>query len=359
MWRYQIPVPQGIGSIVRVEAPEPQPGPGQVLVAMRAWSLNYRDLAMPRGGYPGNDKVRRDPPLVPLSDGVGRVVAVGPGVRSPQVGERVVSCFFQDWVDGELTQQGMRSALGGACDGVLAERVVLSARGCTLAPACLTDAEAATLPCAGVTAWAALTAAGLRPGQTVLVLGTGGVSLFALQLAKAAGARVIITSSRADKLERAADLGADELIDYVKCPNWDEQVLALTAGVGVDNVIEVGGAGTLERSMRAARVSGCVSLIGVLSGEPEAQPSPLAALFRRLTVRGIYVGSSQMQRQLTSALEVSAASAGVTGPGTHRFPLRPVVDRVFDANEVAEVRSAYRYLKSGKHFGKVVLQLGG
>lgn len=330
-----------------------------MLVEMSAWSLNYRDLAMPRGGYPGNDKVRRSPPLVPLSDGVGRVVAVGDGVESPCVGQRVVSCFFQNWVDGELTQQGMQSALGGACDGVLAERVVLAAQGCTLVPDCLTDAEAATLPCAGVTAWAALTAAGVRAGQTVLVLGTGGVSIFALQLAKACGARVIVTSSRADKLERAGELGADERIDYVSCPDWHKQVLALTGGLGVDNVIEVGGSGTLERSMQAARVSGCVSLIGVLSGEPERQPSPLPALFRRLTVRGVYVGSWQMQQQLISAVRVSAEAGAVPGSGARRFPLCPVVDRVFDCGEVGGVRAAYRYLKSGQHFGKVVLQHNG
>jgi NADPH:quinone reductase-like Zn-dependent oxidoreductase len=305
---------------------------------MRAWSLNYRDLAMPRGGYPGNDKVKRAPPLVPLSDGAGEVIGVGPGVRHLALGDRVITSFFQRWVDGELTQDGHGSALGGALDGVLAEQVVLDEAGLVVAPPSLSFEQAATLPCAGVTAWAALTGASTTPGQNVLLLGTGGVSIFGLQLAKAMGARVLITSSSGQKLEHARRLGADELINYVEVPEWQKRVLDLTSGVGVDHVLEVGGLGTLQRSIRATRVSGTISLIGVLSGQPEQNPSPLELMFKRQTLRGIYVGSRRMLEELCRAVEVNR--------------ITPVVDRVF---AFGEVQDAYRYLKVGQHFGKVVI----
>src|SRR5262245_9450347 len=268
MRRYEIREPKGIASLECLDREEPRPGPGQVLVEMKAWSLNYRDLAMPRGGYPGNDKALRAPPLVPLSDGAGEVVAVGAGVRSFAPGDRVIGSFFQLWADGELGVEGRASALGGAIDGLLAERVVLPEGGLVAAPPSLSFEQAATLPCAGVTAWAALAAAQTTPGQNVLLLGTGGVSIFGLQLAKAMGCRAIITSSSGAKLERARRLGADETINYSQTPDWDDQVLRLTGGVGVDHVLEVGGAGTLERSLRATRVSGTISLIGVLTGNP-------------------------------------------------------------------------------------------
>jgi NADPH:quinone reductase-like Zn-dependent oxidoreductase len=339
MRRHQIRDPRGIGSIENVEVDAPRPGPGQVLVEMKAWSLNYRDLAMPRGGYPGNEKVKRAPPLVPLSDGAGEVVAVGPGVSQFAPGDRVVTSFFQRWVDGELTQDGHGSALGGALDGVLAEQVVLDEVGLVAAPPSLSHEQAATLPCAAVTAWAALCAAPTTPGQNVLLLGTGGVSIFALQLAKAMGARVIITSSSAHKLEQARRLGADELINYVEQPAWAERVLALTGGVGVDHVLEVGGLGTLQQSIRATRISGTVSLIGVLSGQPEHNPSPLELMFKRQTLRGIYVGSRRMLEELCRAIEVNR--------------ITPVIDRTFGFSEVQE---AYRYLKAGQHFGKVVIR---
>jgi NADPH:quinone reductase-like Zn-dependent oxidoreductase len=338
MRRYQIREPKGIGSIECVDVEAPRPGPGQVLVEMKAWSLNFRDLAMPRGGYPGNEKVKRAPPLVPLSDGAGEVIEVGAGVRHFALGDRVVTSFFQRWVDGELTEDGHGSALGGALDGVLAERVVLDEAGVVAAPPSLSHEQAATLPCAGVTAWAALTGTPTTPGQNVLLLGTGGVSIFGLQLAKAMGARVIVTSSSAHKLEHARRLGADELINYVEVPEWPERVLALTGGVGVDHVLEVGGLGTLQRSIRATRVSGTVSLIGVLSGQPEESPSPLELMFKRQTLRGIYVGSRRMLEELCRAVEVNR--------------ITPVIDRVFGFGEVQE---AYRYLKAGQHFGKVVI----
>jgi NADPH:quinone reductase-like Zn-dependent oxidoreductase len=316
-------------------------GYGQVRVEMAAWSLNFRDLSMPRGGYPLNDKVLTAPPLIPLSDGAGRVVEVGPGVETLRPGDRVVSSFFQQWEDGELTLAAHRSALGGAIDGVLAERVVLAERGCAKIPETMTDAEAATVPCAGVTAWAALTAAGLRAGQTILVLGTGGVSLFALQLARASGATVLVTSSSDDKLARAKALGAAHGINYQTHPEWHEPVIEFTGGVGVDHVIEVGGPGTLARSMSAVRVGGTVSLIGVLSGNAPS-PSPMPAMFRGLTVRGIYVGHRQKEIEL---LRVMSSNR-----------IAPVIDRRFSFEDPAEVRAAYRYLKSGAHFGKVVIE---
>ncbi len=338
MRRYEIREPKGIGSIQCVEVKSPRPGPGEVLIEMKAWSLNYRDLAMPRGGYPGNDKVLRAPPLVPLSDGAGEVLEVGAGVTGFAPGDRVVTSVVQRWVDGDLTAEGKASALGGALDGVLAERVVLNQEGCVAAPPSLSFEQAATLPCAAVTAWAALTGAGAIAGQNVLILGTGGVSIFGLQLAKAMGARVLIISSSAAKLERARVLGADETINYVERPDWDLRVLDLTAGVGVDHVLEVGGAGTLERSLRATRISGTISLIGVLTGSPERNPSPMDVMFKRLTLRGIYVGSRRMLEELCRAIEVNA--------------ITPVIDRVFPFEKVQD---AYRHLKSGQHFGKVVI----
>jgi NADPH:quinone reductase-like Zn-dependent oxidoreductase len=339
MRRYEIREPKGIAAIQLVEAETPRPGPGQILVDMKAWSLNYRDLSMPRGGYPGNDKVLRAPPLVPLSDGAGEVLAVGPGVKEFAPGDRVITSFCQGWLDGDLTPEGRATALGGSIDGVLSERVVLDAFGCVRAPASASFEQASTLTCAGVTAWAALMAAGSRAGQSVLLLGTGGVSIFGLQLAKAMGLRVIITSSSSEKLERARQLGADETINYNEQPDWDERARQLTGGVGVDHVLEVGGAGTLERSFRATRMGGTVSLIGVLTGQPEKNPSPLEVMWKRITLRGIYVGSRRMLEELCGAVEVNR--------------IQPVIDRVFDFDAVQE---AYRYLKSGQHFGKIVIR---
>lgn len=338
MRRYEISEAKGIDAIQCVERVVPRPGSGQLLLDMKAWSLNYRDLAMPRGGYPGNDKVLTSPPLVPLSDGAGEVLEVGPGVSGFAPGDRVITSFFQRWVDGAMTAEDKASALGGAIDGVLAEQIVIDQEGCVAAPPSLSLDQAATLPCAGLTAWSALTEGGLRPGHNVLLLGTGGVSIFGLQLAKVMGARVIITSSSSEKLERARMLGADEAINYQEHPNWDEQVLKLTAGVGVDHVLEVGGPGTLERSLRACRIAGTVSLIGVLAASPEHQPSPMDVMFKRITLRGVYVGSRRMLEELCRAVEINL--------------ITPVVDRVFPFDDV---KAAYRHLKSGAHFGKVVI----
>lgn len=340
MFRYELTSPSGLESLRRVDSAPAPLGSHDVRVAMRAWSLNYRDLSMPHGGYIRNDKIKTAPPLVPLSDGAGEVIEVGEAVDRFTVGARVCPCFFTDWIDGELTESHFGSALGGAADGVLAEEVVLPQHALVTAPANLSFEEAACLPCAAVTAWQSLTMAGLAPGQTILTLGTGGVSIFALQIAKAAGARVIITSSSDEKLERARTLGAHAGINYTSTPDWDVAVRELTGQRGVDNVIEVGGAGTLARSLRSARVSGTVSLIGVLTGDSE-NPSPLPALFNRITIRGIYVGSRAMFESLCRAVEVAT--------------IHPVIDKVFGCQSVDDIRAAYEHLQSGSHFGKVVI----
>jgi NADPH:quinone reductase-like Zn-dependent oxidoreductase len=338
MKAYHITAPEGLDALRQVDVPEPNVGAHDVLVQMKAWSLNYRDLGMPRGGYLRNDKVKKNPPLVPLSDGAGEVIAVGDAVTRFQPGDRVAGIFFQDWQSGDLKDRHIDSALGGAIDGMLAERVVLNENGWVAVPREYSFEQAATLPCAAVTAWQALTLGNLHPGQTVLMLGTGGVSIFALQFAKACGARTIITSSSDEKLETARRLGADVGINYREFPDWHKQVLEATDGEGVDNVIEVGGAGTFERSLAAAKVSGRVSLIGVLTGQPDQNPSPMMTLFKRLTVQGIYVGSRDMFEAMVRAIEVNA--------------LEPAIDRTFGFDEA---RAAYEYMHSAAHFGKIVL----
>jgi NADPH:quinone reductase-like Zn-dependent oxidoreductase len=339
MKAFHITHPGGLDALLPVNVDEPKCGDLDVIVSMKAWSLNYRDLAMPHGGYIANDKVKTAPPLVPLSDGAGEVVSVGKAVTKWKVGDRVAACFFQDWIDGELTRPQISTALGGAIDGVLAERVAIPEHGLVKLPTAFSYEQAATLPCASVTAWQSLTCAQTKPGQTVLLLGTGGVSIFALQLAKSFGAKVIITSSSDEKLERAKSIGADETINYKAHPDWDQEVLRLTDGEGVDHVLEVGGAGTLAKSMKSSRVSGTLSLIGILSSAAaDANPSPLPALFNRLTIRGIYVGSRKMFEDMNRAIEVNK--------------IVPVIDRSFSFEDSID---AYRYLQSAKHFGKVTI----
>ncbi len=326
----------GLDSLVLTERPEPRPGLGQVLLKMRAWSLNFRDLMVVKGLY--NPKLRL--PFVPLSDGVGEVVGVGEGVRRVKKGDRVAGTFMQKWVAGELTEEKARSALGGGGPGMLAEYVVLDEDGVVAVPAHLTDEEAATLPCAAVTAWHALVSEGdIRPGQTVLVQGTGGVSIFALQFARLAGARVIATSSSDAKLARARALGASDGINYKDNPDWDDRVRDLAGGVGVDHVVEVGGAGTLPRSMKAVRLGGRISLIGVLSGGT-GQVNPLPLLMKNVRLQGIFVGSREMFEAMNRAIAL--------------HQLRPVVDRVFP---FAEAREALRHMESAAHFGKIVMRV--
>jgi NADPH:quinone reductase-like Zn-dependent oxidoreductase len=324
----------GIDAVRQQEQPDPEPGRGDVLVRIRATSLNFRDLIVAQGGYHRNDTR----PVIPLSDGAGDVVAVGEGVTRFRTGDRVVASFFRDWIAGDVTEELMHASLGGGIDGTLCELVCLPERAWLTVPEHLSFEEAATLPCAAVTAWQALVSLGrLKAGDSVLTLGTGGVSIFALQFAKLHGATVIATSSSDEKLERAKRLGADFTVNYKAVPDWHKEVRRLTDGRGVDHVVEVGGAGTLERSLAATAVSGRVSLIGVLTGAAGAV-NPMLALFNRITVQGIYVGSVEMFAAMNRAIEASK--------------LQPVIDRTFGFDEA---QNAYRHLKSGSHFGKVVV----
>lgn len=333
---YEIQNSFGLDSLTIAERPDPSPSYGQVLIKVRAASLNYRDLMVVKGLYNPNIPL----PLIPFSDGAGEVVAVGEGVTRVKVGDRVAGIFFQDWIAGKLTAAKTNSALGGAIDGMLAEYVVLHEDGLVHVPAHLTDAEAATLPCAAVTAWNALFHSGsLQAGETVLVQGTGGVSIFALQFAKIAGARVIATSSSDEKLEKVKQLGASETINYKQTPQWGKTARELTGGEGVDLVVEVGGAGTLNESLRAVRIGGQISLIGVLSGG-SGEISTVSMLMKSVCVNGIYVGSREMFEAMNQAFTL--------------HQIKPFIDRVFP---FSEAREALKYMESGSHFGKICIQL--
>ena len=343
---WEVQSKEGLDALTLVEKPEPQPKAGQVLLKMRAASLNYRDLLTVKAAYGSKQKL----PFVPFSDGVGEVVAIGDGAKRPfqkgdgtkcplQKGDRVAGIFMQTWLEGEFSADKSKSALGGAIDGILAEYVTLDADGVVHVPEHLSDEEAASLPCAAVTAWNALTTDGkLKPGDTVLVQGTGGVSLFALQFAKIMGARVIATSSSDLKLDKLKQLGASEVINYKTTPNWDEKVWELTNEVGVDRIIEVGGAGTFNKSLRAIRYGGYISLIGVLSGF-NADVSTASILHKGVTVQGIYVGSRVMFEAMNQAIAL--------------HNIKPIVDRVFPFQEA---RQALEYMESGAHFGKIAVR---
>lgn len=322
----------GIDNLAIVDRPEPTPGPGQLVVKMNAWSLNYRDLLMVKGLY--NPKLKL--PFVPLSDGVGEVVGVGPGVTRVKVGERVAGCFMQRWVAGALTDAAAKSALGGALPGVAEELTVLHEDGVVSVPAHLSDEEAATLPCAALTAWNALVAqGGIKAGDTVLIQGTGGVSLFALQFARMCGARVIATSSSNVKLERIEHVS--DGINYKETPAWDEKVRELTGGLGVDHVVEVGGAGTFNQSLKSVRTGGTISLIGVLAGKGDVNLMPV--LMKGVRVQGIFVGNREMFEAMNRAIAL--------------HQIKPIIDRVF---EFKDVQAALRHMESGAHFGKVCLR---
>lgn len=330
---YELQNKFGIDSLHLTEHPHPFPGEGQVLVKMRTWSLNYRDLLVVKGIY----HPKLPLPFIPLSDGVGQVVAVGAGVTRVQPGERVAGLFMQKWIDGQVTETKAKTALGAALPGVAAEHVVFDADGVVPVPAHLTDEEAATLPCAALTAWHALITSGqLQTNETVLVQGTGGVSLFALQFARHVGARVIVTSSNEEKLARALKLGATDGINYRTTPAWGKRVRELIES-GVDHVVEVGGAGTLPESLRAVRMGGRISLIGVLSGAGQVDPLPI--LMRNICVQGIYVGS----RVMFEAMNATIA----------QHQLRPVIDQVFPFENLPD---ALRHMEKGAHFGKIVLR---
>ena len=337
MKAYQLHGQDGPDSLKLVEIPEPNPGPRQVLIRVRANSLNYRDLMIADGRYG-----KANLPLVPLSDGAGEIVAIGEGVARWKTGDRVAGTFFQGWDSGTFRREIMATALGGALAGMLAEFVVLGEDGVVPVPAHLSFAEAATLPCAGVTAWHALVERGhVAADETVLLLGTGGVSLFALQIAKLHGARTIITSGSDEKLARARSLGADATINYRTTPDWDEEVFRLTQKTGVDHVVEVGGTGTFAKSLRSLAVNGQVHVVGGVSGF--TSDVPLREILGKLaTINGIFVGSRLMFESLNRALA--------------RHEIKPVVDRVFPFAHAAA--AAYRYLQSGAHFGKVVIGSG-
>lgn len=319
-----------------VDAPIPQPGPGEVLVRVRACSLNYRDQIIPLGLYMGGI-VPHD--TVPLSDGAGDIAAIGAGVTSVSVGDRVAGLFFQDWMDGP-PNPGVGAALGAPpAPGMLQDYVVLPEHGVVRIAKTLDYAQAACLPCAGVTAWNALMEGPhpVQAGESVLVLGTGGVSLLALQIAKAAGAQVIATSSSDEKLERIKAMGADHVINYRTTPEWGAEAARL-AGGGVDHVVEVGGAGTLKQSIAAVGFAGEIALIGVLTREGDTSPHGL--MFKGASIRGIFVGSKGMAQRLNALVDALA--------------IKPVIDRVFPIEQAME---AYKYQSSSGLFGKVVITL--
>ncbi|MGA2447096.1 MAG: NAD(P)-dependent alcohol dehydrogenase [Polyangiaceae bacterium] len=326
-----------LDTLARVERGAATLGPGHVLVRVRAASLNYRDLLISSGRY---SRANPTYPLVPLSDAAGEVLAVGPEVSRFKPGDRVAGAFFQRWIDGPFDSAKGASALGGAIDGVLAEEVVFDAGGVVRIADSLSFEEAATLPCAGVTAWVGLVAlGGIERGQTVLAMGTGGVSVFALQFAKSMGARVIVTSSSDAKLDRAKALGADEVINYSRIRDWDVRARELTDGRGVDHILEVGGAETLPTSIRAVRQGGHISLVGLLSGRP-GDKEVATNSGRGIRVDSVYVGSVRHFEAMNEAIG--------------RWSLHPVIDRVFP---FSEAKAAYAYLQSAKHVGKVVIDV--
>ena len=326
----------GLDQLSLVERPEPVLGPHQVRIAVRAASLNYRDLLMVQGVY----NPRQPLPLIPVSDGAGEVVEVGSEVRGWKPGDRVCGHMPQAWLAGRPHRGVLASTLGGPMDGALAESMVVSEFGLVRAPKHMSFVEAATLPCAALTAWNALVEQGeLLAGQTVLILGTGGVAIFALQIAGLLGARAIVTSSSDDKLVRARELGAWQTLNYRSDPSWSKTVFEMTEREGVDLTIEVGGAGTLEQSVRATRIGGRIVLIGNLSGN-EAKLNLVPVFMKQIRLQGILVGHLESFQSMNRALETGM--------------LRPVVDRVFPFAEAVE---AFRYLEGGQHFGKICIEV--
>ncbi len=334
MKAYRLNAFEGPKALEMVDTPARAPGPGEVAVRIRAASLNFRDLMMARGVY--NPRLKL--PIQPVSDGAGEVVGLGPGVQRFKIGDRVAINFMPGWVEGELDDDKARSALGGEAAGVLAEQVVVPESALVSIPGNLSFEEAATLPCAALTAWhAVIECTRTRPGDVVLVQGTGGVSLFALQFAKAAGATVIATSGSDEKLKRALELGADHGVNYRTNPDWDKAAREHTGGRGVDLIVEVGGAGTLPRSLKAVRTAGTIVLIGVLTGAGEFNPIPI--LMRSVKVQGVFVGSRAMFESMNKCVSAHA--------------IKPVVDRVF---AFEQAQAAYEHLASQAHFGKVVIR---
>ena len=325
----------GIDALSLVDVDPPALKAGEVLVRLRATSINYRDMMMVEGGY----NPRMMLPRVPFSDGAGEVIEVGEGVTKWRPGDRVCPTFFQSWIDGPINYAKSKTNLGGDLDGCLREFGIFHEDGLVRIPEHLSFEEAATLPCAAVTVWNALMiSGGLMSGETVLLQGTGGVSIFALQFAKLVGARVLITSSSDEKLERARSLGADETLNYSKREDWDTWALGLTNKQGVDHVVEVGGAGTLQRSMRAARMGGHIAVIGVVAGKGEYSHTPI--FMKALRLIGVFVGSREMFEEMNRAIEESR--------------MRPVIDRTF---AFEEARDALKFMKEDSHFGKIVITI--
>jgi NADPH:quinone reductase-like Zn-dependent oxidoreductase len=325
----------GIEELEVVECENPAISDTQVLVKFHAASLNYRDLMMIKGWY--NPRLKM--PLVPFSDGAGEVVSIGEGVTKFKVGDRVCPIFMQNWLDGEIDSTKSRGALGGDVDGCLREFGAFDENGLVHIPQYLSYEEAATLPCAAVTAWNALTVSGkLKSGETVLVQGTGGVSIFALQFAKIFGAKVIVTSSSNEKLERAKSLGADFTINYKEREDWDKAVMEITEKRGVDHVVEVGGAGTIQRSANAVKMGGHIAVIGVLANKGEFNPTSI--LMKAIKMQGIFVGSREMFEEMNKCISANN--------------LKPVIGETF---EFEEAKEALRTMESSSHFGKIAVKI--
>jgi NADPH:quinone reductase-like Zn-dependent oxidoreductase len=328
----------GIDKLEITDREMPDPGPNGVLVRLRAASLNYRDVMVVTGTYNPRMKL----PAIPFSDGAGEVVSVGSAVTKWQAGDRVVPIFAQRWFDGDTDEAKRRTSLGAGAqwDGILREYAAFNEESVLKIPDHLSFEEAATLPCSAVTAWNALVVSGrIKAGDTVLTLGTGGVSIFALQIARLFGARVISTSSSDAKIEKLIELGADGTVNYREREDWDHAVLEITGKQGVDHVVEVGGAGTLAKSLNVVRLGGHVALIGALTGP--AGFDPVTVFMKAVRLQGIFVGSRRMFEDLIKAVDVAK--------------LEPVIDRVFAFDEV---REALRHMESGSHFGKIVVRIG-
>ena len=334
---FQIEGDWGMEHLKLSTRPDPKPGPGQVLLRMKASSLNYRDLVVPMRGY---GQFTGNLPLIPISDGVGEVVEVGEGVTRVKVGDRCCPMFNQHWISGEPSMERIATgSLGGPIDGTMAELMCLPQDGVVKAPAHLTDIEAATLPCAALTAWSALvTYDRLGPGSRVLVQGTGGVALFALQFAKIMGCHVTVISSSDEKIARVKQMGADAAINYAKVPEWYKATRDITGGAGYDHILELGGEKTLSQSLRCVRPGGTLSMIGVLSGGAMSAPLGLVVT-RQVRLQGITVGHRDGMEAMVRAIS--------------QHGLKPVIDKVFAFGELKE---AMAHLKSGAHFGKICIQ---
>ncbi len=336
MKAYQIRDEWSLENLQLVDLPEPVPGPGEVVVEIKAASLNYRDLFVVRRGYGSKTGTL---PLIPVSDGVGIVKATGSGVKRVSEGDRVCPLFMQNWISGPPNSERLTHTLGGPIDGTMAEIRCFPEEGVSRIPQGLSDLEASTLPCAALTAWSALIEEGrLKSGDSVLIQGTGGVSLFALQFAKMVGARAMVISGSEEKMQRARDLGADEVLNYRENPEWGKQVREFSGGEGIDHIVEVGGPETLPQSLRAIRPGGTISMIGVLSG-PEMKAQLGLIVTRQVRLQGITVGHRDGFEAMCRGIQASG--------------IKPVVDRVLPFDKLLE---AMELLPQGRHFGKICLE---